>query len=245
MARFHGADCRVYLGVRDASADLVSIDLTGNAETHDTTTFGSNNWREVDSGLGSWEGTFAGFWQTNSGASVTSIERQLEDILGSDTSGKAAVSVYLGDADAVGDTGYLTSDAVVSKWAAPISIGDLIKVSATLKGNGRLGLNGVLLHVLGADSTSANGTSVDNAASSANGGRANLHVTAATGTGGTVKIQHSTNNSTWVDLVTFTASTAASCQTSTVTGTVNRYLRAISTINSTSSVTFVAGFARF
>jgi len=45
--------------------------------------------------------------------------------------------------------------------------------------------------------------------------------------------------------VTFTASTTASCQTSTVTGTVNRYLRAISTINSTSSVTFVAGFARF
>lgn len=245
MARFHGADARVYLGVRDASADLLSIDISGTAETHDTTTFASNNWREFDPGLGSWEGSFSGFWQSNSGGSVTSIERQLEDILGSNTTGKSVVSVYTGDADAVGDTGYLTSDAVLAKWASPISIGDLVKVNGTLKGNGRVGLNGVLLHVLGADSTSSNGTSVDNTASSANGGRANLHVTAATGTGGTIKVQHSTNNSTWVDLVTFSASTAASCQSLTVTGTVNRYLRAISTINATSSVTYVCGFARY
>lgn len=245
MARFHGADARVYLGVRDASADLLSIDISGTAETHDVTTFNSNNWREFDPGLGSWEGSFSGFWQSNSGAGVSSIERQLEDILGSNTTGKSVVSVYTGDADAVGDTGYLTSDAVLSKWSSPISIGDLIKVTGTLKGNGRAGLNGVLLKVLGTDSTSTNGTSVDNAASSSSGGRGNLHVTAATGTGGTIKVQHSTNNSTWVDLVTFTASTAASCQSLTVSGTVNRYLRCISTINSTSSLTFVCGFARF
>ena len=241
MARFHGADARVYLGSRDASADLLSIDISGTAETHDVTTFASGNWRAFDAGLGSWEATFSGFWQSGSG----SIEAQLEDILGSDTAGKSVVSVYVGDADAVGDAGYLTSNAILSKWASPIAIGDLVKVTGTLTGNGQVGLNGVLLHVLGADSTSTNGSSVDNAASSANGGRANLHVTAATGTGGTIKIQHSTNNSTWVDLVTFTASTAASCQTSAVTGTVNRYLRCISTINATSSVTFVAGFARY
>jgi len=245
MARFHGDDCRVYLGVRDASADLVSIDLTASAETHDATTFGSSNFREVDAGLFSWEGALAGFWQTNSGAGITSIERQLENILGSDTSGKSPVSVYVGDADAIGDTGYLTSDAVVTKMSTPIAIGDLIKVSATMKGNGRLGFNAILLHVLAADSTSTNSASVDNAASSASGGRGNLHVTAATGSGGTIKIQHSSDNSVWVDLVTYTASTAASCQTSTVTGTVNRYLRAISTISAASSVTFVAGFARF
>lgn len=245
MARFHGADCRVYVGVRDLSPDLISVDVSGTAEVHDATTFSNTNWRSFDPGLGSWEGSFSGFWETNAGANITSIERQLEDILGSNTAGKSVLSVYLGDADAIGDNGYLTSEAITTKMAAPVSIADLIKISATLKGNGRLGINGVLLHVLGADSTSTTGTSVNNGASSAAGGRANLHVTAVTGTGGTIKIQHSTNNSTWVDLITFTASTAASCQTSTVTGTVNQYLRCLSTINVSSSVTYVTGFARY
>jgi len=244
MARMHGKDVRVYLGYRDVSTDLASVDVTANADTHDVTTFGAE-YVTYDPGLGSWDASVDGFYQTNSGGSVTSIERQFEELLGSDTAGASVLSIYDGDADAVGDFGILCSEAILTKHAQPIAVADIVKINGTLQGNGRAGLNGVLLHVLGADSTSTNGTSVDNAASSANGGRSNLHVTAVTGTGGTVKIQHSTNNSTWVDLVTFTASTAASCQTLTVTGTVNRYLRAISTINSTSSVTFVAGFARF
>lgn len=244
MARMHGKDVRVYLGVRDVSADLASVEVTANADTHDVTTFGAE-YLSYDPGLGSWEATLDGFYQTNSGGSVTSIERQFEAMLGSNTAGASVLSVYDDDADAVGDAGILCSEAILTNHGQPISVSDIVKIVGSLQGNGRAGLAGRLLHVLGADSTSTNGASVDNAASSANGGRANLHVTAATGTGGTIKIQHSSDNSVWVDLVTFTASTAASCQTSTVTGTVNRYLRCASTINSSSSVTFVTGFARF
>lgn len=245
MARFHGSDCRVYLGYRDASADLVSVDVTATAEPVDVTTFGSNNWRSVDPGLASWEGSFSGFWETNTGASATTIERQIENMLASDTAGRSLMSVYLGDADAVGDTGYLTSEAVLSKWASPIAVADLIKVTGTLKGNGRLGVDAVLLHPTGTDSTSANGSTFDGSALSSNGGRANLHVTAATGTGGIIKVQHSTNGSVWVDLITFTTTSTTTAETKTVTGTVNRYLRYISTINATSSLTFVVGFARY
>ena len=244
MARMHGKDVRVYLGLRDVSGDLSGVDVTFSTETHDITTFGAE-YLSFDPGLGSWEASVDGFYQTNSGASVTSIERQFETMLGSNTNGDSVLSIYDGDADAIGDFGILCSQAVLTKHSQPISVSDVVKISGTLQGNGRAGMRGVLLHVLGADSTSTNSTSVDNSASSASGGRANLHVTAATGTGGTIKVQHSTDNSTWVDLVTFTASTAASSQSSTVTGTVNRYLRCVSTINVTSSLTFVAGFARF
>ena len=245
MARFHGSDCRVYLGYRDASADLTSVDITATAEPVDVTTFASANWRAYDPGLASWEGTFTGFWESNAGASATTIERQIETALGSNTAGQAVMSVYLGDADAVGDTGYLTSEAVLSKWSSPIAVADLVKITGTLKANGRMGVDAVLLHPTGTDSTSANGTSYDGTALTSNGGRANLHVTAATGTGGIIKVQHSTNNSTWVDLITFTTTSTTTAETKTVTGTVNRYLRYISTINATSSLTFVVGFARY
>jgi hypothetical protein len=93
--------------------------------------------------------------------------------------------------------------------------------------------------------TATNGTSVDNGASTANGMRANLHVTAVTGTGGTVKVQHSSDNSTWVDFHTFTAATAATSQTKTATGTVNRYLRSVITPAGSSGLTCVVGAARY
>jgi hypothetical protein len=121
-------------------------------------------------------------------------------------------------------------------------VADLVKLGGTLKGNGRPGLMARLLHPLGAETGAGSGTSVDNAASSANGGRGNLHVTAATGSG-TVKVQHSTDNAVWADLVTFTAATGATSETKEVTGTVNRYLRANHAPGT--SITYVLGFARY
>lgn len=103
------------------------------------------------------------------------------------------------------------------------------------------------LHDLTAKTATGNGTAVDNAASSASGGVAALHVTAVSGTtpSNTVKVQHSVDNSVWVDLITFTAATAATSQRSTVSGTVNRYTRETHTITGTSpSFTFAVAFAR-
>ena len=100
MARMHGKDVRVYLGVRDVSGDLNSVDITASADTHDVTTFGAE-YIAYDPGLGSWEASIEGFYQTNSGGSVTSIERQFETMLGSDTAGASVLSVYDDDADAV------------------------------------------------------------------------------------------------------------------------------------------------
>lgn len=244
MARFHGKDCRVYFGKRDVSGDLVSIDVSATAETHDVTTFASADWRSFKAGLGSWEASFSALYETEATGTVTTIGRQLEALLGSNATGTTIVSVYVGDADSTADTGWLGGEATLTKIGQPVSVADIIKVSATLQGNGGLGTHAVLLSPLATVSATANGTSVDNAASSANGYRANLHVTAATGTGGTIKVQHSVDNSTWVDLATFTAATAATSETKAATGTVNRYVRSVATINATSSLTFVCGIAR-
>ena len=104
---------------------------------------------------------------------------------------------------------------------------------------------GYSLHDLTAETATGNGTAVDNTDATTNGGVGCLHVTAYSGfTNVVFKIQHSTDNSVWVDLITFTTVTAATSERSAVTGTVNRYTRVIRTVTGTGSVTFVAAFAR-
>lgn len=106
---------------------------------------------------------------------------------------------------------------------------------------------GVSLHNLGAETADTNASSVDNAASSANGGVATLHVTAYSGlTNAVLKVQHSTDNSAWSDLVTFTTVTALTSERKVVAlaTTVNRYLRCATDVTGTGSVTFAMAFAR-
>jgi hypothetical protein len=80
----------------------------------------------------------------------------------------------------------------------------------------------------GASITSASQTytAIDNGGATSNGIITNLHITASDQST-IAKIQHSVDNSTWVDLVTFTSIAAGrGAERKIVTGTVNRYLRA-------------------
>ena len=60
-----------------------------------------------------------------------------------------------------------------------------------------------------------------------------------------MRLQHSTNNSTWADLVTFPSINSNTSCTKEVSGRVNRYLRARWTEGAVGNVTFVVGFARY
>jgi hypothetical protein len=240
MARQHGKDVRVYLGGRDASGDLSTITPTISAATHDVTTFASAGYIEHDPGLLSWEATVEGWYDPAAGG----IGRQFEDLLGA--SG-GVLSVYEDDANAIGDTGQLYSDSLLSQRGQPISVNEMVKLSGALKPTGsgtRAGLYGKLLHVLGEETVTGTENSLDNTAATDAGGRANLHITAITGTW-TIKVEHSTNNSDWEDLATFSGKTAIGGHTVEVTGDVYRYLRASHTETVAGSVTYVLGFARY
>jgi hypothetical protein len=127
----------------------------------------------------------------------------------------------------------------------------LVAVTAELT-NQQYGLeSGIVLHAQSAETATVNGTSVDNAAASTNGAVGQLHVTAKADTTAvwTIKIQHSTDNSTFVDLITFTnvsnRTLAAGAQRIEVTGTINRYTRVQATlVSGTTSITPVVTFAR-
>lgn len=132
----------------------------------------------------------------------------------------------------------------VSALDYPAPVKDLVKVELTGTPNDGVDM-AQTLHVLGAETASSNSTSVDNTASSANGAVASLHVTAFSGlTNIIVKVQHSTDNSVWNDLITFTTVTALTWERKTVTGTVNRYLRSLWTVSGTGSCTFAVACAR-
>lgn len=72
-----------------------------------------------------------------------------------------------------------------------------------------------------------------------------LHVFAVTGTSVTVKLQDSANNSAFTDVTgaTFVAATGAGAQRVAVTGTVRRYVRAITT-GTFSNAQFAVSFVR-
>jgi hypothetical protein len=81
-----------------------------------------------------------------------------------------------------------------------------------------------------------------------NGGAAILHVTGLSGTTPTadLKLQHSADDTTYADLVTFDQKTAPGAQFKIVAKgtTVNQYLRVSSTISTGGSADFVVAFAR-
>ncbi len=107
---------------------------------------------------------------------------------------------------------------------------------------------GFVVHDLVAETADGNGTAVDRGVGSAttNGGVAVIHTTAFSGlTGNVVKIQHSTDNAVWADLVTFTNQTAIAAERKFLARgtTINRYVRAVTDVTGTGSTTFLVALA--
>lgn len=166
------------------------------------------------------------------------------EIAGSIGVDNALTVTLLPDGDAVGKPALFgTFDA--TDWAIDAQVADA--VGFTLNAAVDEGVEaGFVLHAASAETADANGTSVDRTAdlvSSALGAAAAIHVTAFSGfTTVTVKVQHSTDNSIWADLATFTAITAVGSELvkTAADATVNRYLRVVTDVTGTGSITFLA-----
>lgn len=178
--------------------------------------------------------------------SATGAGTLLDDItsrLGSDT----AVAATICPAGFAAANPAWLLPALTVDYQVSSSVADLVPFTLNLGAGAPAGL-GICLTDLSARTATGNGTSQDNSTSTANGGVAHLHITDVSGTtpSMTVLVQHSTNNSTWTTLGTFSAATAVGSQTLQVTGTVNRYIRASFTISGTTpSFTTLVAFSRF
>jgi hypothetical protein len=232
----HGAQASIFANGYNVSPYFASVSTSASAETAEVTTLGATSKAYIP---GIEDATFSldGFYDGSAGA----IDAQMQNILGAET-----VWTVVNTTDAVGAFGYAAA-TIGTTYEIGAEIGGAVSVTA--EGQTNSGANAMrVLHPLAARTTSGTGTQLDNSASSANGVVGYLQVTAVSGTTPsiTAKVQHSTDGSTWADLVTFTAVTASNnAQRIAVSGTVNRYLRALWTISGTTpSATFHLSAAR-
>ena len=241
MAFIHGKSAGVLYGAYDLSAFFNEASMSQSVETAETTTFGSGA-KSYITGLkdgtfslsGMFDGVAAGIDEVISASVGDSVNVPITIIPQQD------VTMVVSDVSFSGET-------LETSYEVSSPVGDV--VSANMEGQITGGMDrGIILAPKTVVSATATGTSVDQTASTTNGGVGYLHVTANTRNGAiTVKVQHSSDNSTFADLITFTSvsSTTIVSERIAVTGTVNRYVRASYTVaGSSGSATTTVAFSR-
>jgi hypothetical protein len=136
-----------------------------------------------------------------------------------------------------------------SEYAIDAAVADAVGYTLTAQADDSVDM-GYVIHALGAETADGNGTAVDRGDSpltpTTHGAAVAIHVTAYSGlTSAAIKVQHSTDNSIWADLVAFTSVTAIGSERKLVADgtTVNRYLRVVTDVTGTGSVTFLVSVA--
>jgi hypothetical protein len=238
MAAIHGKATTVLYNGYDISTYLNDISVSANVDTVETSTFGDTAKKYI-AGLKDGSASFGGFWSTVAG--------EIDDILATTfAAGETTNVLTIAPAGTtLGNRGQMLA-GIHTTYEVAGSIGDAVGITGEMQASGGVDA-GRFVHALGADTATGNSTSVDNSAASTNGYSMNQHITAVSGTtpSMTSKVQHSTDDSVWVDLATFTAATAIRGQQVTGTGTVNRYVREVHTISGTNpSFTHAVIFGR-
>lgn len=239
----HGKNTKVLVGAFDLSAYFAEATVAASVETAETTTFGAaGGSKTYVTGLNDATLSLSGMFDGDANA----IDEVLVGILGSDTPVNFTVAQ---DGGMVLGARCVLGQAIDTKYDLSSPVSDVVKSSADFQFDAGAS-RGIILAPLASISATGNQTSVDNSTSTANGGTAMLHVPANTRNGNiTIKVQHSSDNVTFADLVTFTvvsSTTKTSERVSVASGTtVNRYLRAQYTVaGSTGSATIAVAFAR-
>ena len=236
MAFSHGSKAKLYVGGRDLTGFLTSVGAPADRDMGETSVLGNVDKTFIPGLIG---GTFAveGLYD----GAAAAIDELLEAAL-ADVSGK--VVSYLPAGDAFASRGrFMTAHEGSYEVTTPVD--GVAAISAEFTGTAGPD-GGLVLHPLGAQTVTGNGTTQDDGAASSNGGVGYLQVTAYSGlTDAVIAIQHSVNGSAWADLITFATVTGANVsERKTVSGTVDRYLRYTRTLTGAGSITFHVGFAR-
>lgn len=226
----------------DLAVALTGFTFTADGEELDATTVSSTGaFRSYVQGFksGSLQGT--GIFDSDE----TDADRIHDVLSAAYTSGTAQNVTASRGAVTVGAPAIMMDGSVMT-YDIPHDTGALIMANATWRANASIKFGRWLMYAAQAEGTD-NGTSVDNAASSANGGFLQVHLHNDDATDVDVKLQHSTNDTDWVDVtggvVSDLSATRASGSAS-VSGTINRYTRVVATVTGGDTFLISAAFAR-
>lgn len=238
MAFLHGKNTAVFYNGSNLSPYFNEASVSQDIETAETTTFGKSA-KTYITGLKDGTLSAAGMFDGEEDA----VDSVLSSVIGAESADvitlcpEGATAAKVSFSAAARETSYEISSPV----------GDV--VSANLEVQATDGVDrGVIVAANSVASASGQSTSIDQSAASTNGAVAYLHVTANNRDGATtVKVQDSSDNVTFADLITFSSVSASATvgQKVSVTGSVDQYVRAeIIPGGSSGSVTYTLAFAR-
>lgn len=234
----HGKNTAVFYNGADLTRFFNEASVSQDIETAETTVFGDDA-KTYITGLKDGTLSTSGMFDGVAGG----VDATLSAVIGAEASD---VVTYCPDGAVAGRRSYSLA-ARETSYEITSPVGDVVAVSMEAQADGGID-RGVLLTVNSTVSASASGSSSDNSAGSSDGGVGYLHVTANTRDGAsTFTVQHSTDNVSFVDLVTFSSVSASATggQRVAVSGTVNQYVRAQHIPGGSSgSVTYTMAFAR-
>jgi hypothetical protein len=243
MAFVHGSGARLFLGSKHISGTSSSVSCSFDNNLAETTNLLAGGSTFIP-GLTDGEISAEGFIEQQVVAPAVTIQDAIRAATQTD-SGALFTAAPAGLA--VGRPAFFCKSDI-SSFEIESSVEDAVTWSIEAQGDEGIDW-GILLHDHSAvDADPANGAGQDNGAPSAGGGAALLHVTAVTGspTGVAVKVQHSEDDDTYTDLISFTSFDDITAEFKAVTGTINQYVRAqwAFTGGTSPTATFVLAFAR-
>lgn len=247
MAFSHGSSGRFFAGGQDLSQATKTVTVSGMADVADRTGLSYTNKLYIN-GLADAKISGQGFYRGTAGSELAAVSS--DEHYSAFFGGSVVSFTHYPAGCAIGSYGVsVTGPETDVEFSTPVD-----DVAAfTVGGQSTYGLDRVVSHynhgTADATTFTASGTAtvVDNGASSTNGAAGVLHFFRLSAGTAVVKIQHSSDNSTFADLVTFSNVVAATservCERVAVTGTVNRYTRCVYTITGGTAV-FHAALAR-
>ena len=236
MAFHPGKRADVLINEFTLSAFFNNADLSRDVNVPETSTFGVND-RTYIVGLRGGTVSLAGYFDETA-------------VTGSDVVLNATLGVAAARLVTVGPIGLVIGDPVYmftthsTSYGVSAPVDGVVAITADLQATAEID-RGLSQHDNTAEVATADSASIDNLASSANGGIASLHVTAInTGTTLDVDIEDGTDDIVFVSLISFAqVTTTTTSESLTVSGTVDQYTRSAHVIVGT-SYTFATAFAR-
>lgn len=231
----HGKDTAVLVDDADLSAYFNQVNATRQIQAVNTTTFTNSGAKAYLAGVESGSIAIQGLYD----GSAAAIDEILDTAIGAES----IITVGINGISTIGDRVVMLKGENVS-YQLRGTTEDAVRINVGGTADGGVRTAGVVLQPLEAETAVLNGTSHDGLASSAFGGVGHLHVTAFTGTTGTVKIQDSSDDVNFSDLIEFDAVTGTTAQRKLVTGNVDQYLRFAITADTFTTMTVFCSFAR-
>lgn len=235
MAFVHSLSSRVLINEDHLSAQISGYTVTHSREMSTVTALTDTGYKSIP-GIASGSVAIRGYFDAAAGG-------MYEEVIANIGTDNSLLVTVFPDGYTLGQPA-LMAITDPTGFEIPSSVSEAVTMTIDAMPDDGVDM-GVSLHALSAETADSNGSSIDNTAASTGGSVANLHLTAYSGlTNIIVKVQSSTDNSSWSDFITFTTLTAVGSERKTTTGTVPRYIRCLWDVTGTGSATFTVAFAR-